>query len=342
MKFHIGRTGEPGLCKAEISCPFGDASEHYLSKDEARVAFEALMTPIESTSEHEAERKKVHSDQFDLTIIFNEALAPFEGNEIIINNRSYAYFEQIAENEDVSESQSAPIAEFVREFTADSSMEEDGWQELKILEHRPKGAEFSKRSANIYPYNGKNWVVDYSYAEIDPNREWPYVDTEENWRKDLDRMSFLGRPERAPEPIDPRALELQKFTPGEKNTLLDKAVLEEPSTSLDGTKYRFLSVDQVRVAAVRYAIKDGKAELHSLETRSEYRNQGYMKKLIGELKNEFDGEVYSSSSFTPDGYAYTRHLTKTKADREAKVSWPDYIGENSFSFIHSWITGTPR
>jgi hypothetical protein len=44
-RYHINlETGEPGLCRATQKCPFGDASEHYASKDEARSAYEIIAT----------------------------------------------------------------------------------------------------------------------------------------------------------------------------------------------------------------------------------------------------------------------------------------------------------
>lgn len=40
-KYHINpQTGNPGLCKATQHCPFGEAANHYSSKDEAREAYE--------------------------------------------------------------------------------------------------------------------------------------------------------------------------------------------------------------------------------------------------------------------------------------------------------------
>ena len=50
-RYHINpRTGNPGICRAKKSCPFGDlATAHYSSKTEARRAYEAAMV-----SSHEA------------------------------------------------------------------------------------------------------------------------------------------------------------------------------------------------------------------------------------------------------------------------------------------------
>lgn len=40
-RYHINSKGEPGQCKAQQACPFGDASEHHDSPEAAREAFEA-------------------------------------------------------------------------------------------------------------------------------------------------------------------------------------------------------------------------------------------------------------------------------------------------------------
>jgi hypothetical protein len=40
-KYHINKQGNPGICKAEIDCPFGDLeTAHYASKNAARAAYE--------------------------------------------------------------------------------------------------------------------------------------------------------------------------------------------------------------------------------------------------------------------------------------------------------------
>lgn len=41
-KFHINpKTGNPGICKAKVTCPYGDLEkDHFETKEEARVAFE--------------------------------------------------------------------------------------------------------------------------------------------------------------------------------------------------------------------------------------------------------------------------------------------------------------
>lgn len=44
MQFHINpANGEPGPCRAQIACPFGDETEHYPTKEDARLAYEGKM-----------------------------------------------------------------------------------------------------------------------------------------------------------------------------------------------------------------------------------------------------------------------------------------------------------
>lgn len=43
-RYHINPAGDVGVCKAAVSCPFGDMeADHYGSKDEARQAYERKM-----------------------------------------------------------------------------------------------------------------------------------------------------------------------------------------------------------------------------------------------------------------------------------------------------------
>lgn len=60
-KYHINpETGNPGVCKATISCRFGDADKHFDSKDDARKAYEveqqALTVPLKPQFEYDTIR----------------------------------------------------------------------------------------------------------------------------------------------------------------------------------------------------------------------------------------------------------------------------------------------
>ena len=57
-RYHINAKGEPGVCRAQQSCPFGGAEDHYGSADEARQAFEASQADSTFT------KTSVKSDEY--------------------------------------------------------------------------------------------------------------------------------------------------------------------------------------------------------------------------------------------------------------------------------------
>jgi hypothetical protein len=63
-RYHINpRTGNPGICRAEKSCPFGDMeSDHYSSKEAAREAYELEMGSGGQNNSPETEDKRTRID----------------------------------------------------------------------------------------------------------------------------------------------------------------------------------------------------------------------------------------------------------------------------------------
>lgn len=137
---------------------------------------------------------------------------------------------------------------------------------------------------------------------------------------------------------------MSKVKPGEYNPLLEKAVLDEPMRKLNGSYVRFLKVDEVKVAVAHYRLEDDGPHLMTLETRPEYRQQGYMKKLLNELAKEHNVEkVHSSGSFTQQSYDYTRHLTNPSTEAIPSVNFPEYNDETPLKYVEDWIEGhTPN
>lgn len=61
-KYHVNSNGEPGVCKAQTSCPFGSLEDdHYSSKEEAQEAYEAKMSDQTITKV----QKPLVADSFD-------------------------------------------------------------------------------------------------------------------------------------------------------------------------------------------------------------------------------------------------------------------------------------
>lgn len=46
VKYHINNKGEPGICEATITCPFGNFDGHYPDTDTARKSYENFMNNI--------------------------------------------------------------------------------------------------------------------------------------------------------------------------------------------------------------------------------------------------------------------------------------------------------
>lgn len=61
MAYHINAEGDVALCKAQIRCPFGDFdTQHYVTKEEARAAFEAAMEGKTMDATYTKELKRKH------------------------------------------------------------------------------------------------------------------------------------------------------------------------------------------------------------------------------------------------------------------------------------------
>lgn len=71
-KYHINAKGEPGLCKARTSCPFGDfKTEHYSSADEAREAYETFAHEYFIAKDRKKDVAKGQGELFTLEEVEN-------------------------------------------------------------------------------------------------------------------------------------------------------------------------------------------------------------------------------------------------------------------------------
>lgn len=340
-KFHISpSTGEAKPCKAEVSCPFGSSMPHFENKQEAQAHFEKIMKPKPSKTDAEKKLlKTLENDNMDTVVAINES-----GRKITINGQNWDFFDMAADQE-YSQGNSKEIAEYISNFSQPmEDDEEEYFIPLKTLTYKPIGKELNNHSANVFTIQEKEYIVDFAYSEINPNAAYPYIDTLDNWKKDLDKASFMGVEEYIPPPPDPRTFELPKVKPDEYNPLLEKAVLDEPIKKLNGSYTRFLKVDEVKVAVAHYRLEDDGPHLMTLETRPEYRQQGYMKKLLNELAKEHKVEkVHSSGSFTQQGHDYTKHLTEAPKDRKSAINFPEYNDDSPLQYVEDWIEGyTPN
>lgn len=337
MKYHISSDGNPKICKAEERpCPLGSDSPHFDSPEAGRAYFESIMEALPARSDAEqAVIDKWRSHNMDTLIAVNDSEI-----ELIVGGKELNSIDE-ASSLSVSEGNSKDIAEILAQVTEGEDDYEDGLVELQTISHKPLGDNIGEHHANVFTRDGQEYVFDAAYSEVDPNARYPYLDTVENWRKEINRVSFVGRDDYIPPPPDPRTFELQKFAPGEHNPLIEKAKLGPVETRTNGALVQFLEVDQVKVAAVSYRLNEnGAPKLNSVVTRDGYKNQGYMKKLLSDLAaNHGVEQVESSGSYTPHGYNFTRHLTAHAPGDEMQVNFPNYTDEEPFTFVDDWVEG---
>lgn len=262
-----------------------------------------------------------------------------EMDEIILGGEEYEYLD-VLRDPDIAEKLSEEAAVFVKEYIDDDNKilpEEERVQPYEITSYSPKSGRLGTRFANTFKKGGRTWAIDFSYAAVDPNHDFPYVDTVENWRKDVESGSNADRPDVYVPPPDPRAGVLPKVEPGSYNPLLEKAIVEEPHEH-DGYITQYLSVDSVKVAVVKYSMKDGKPVVSTLETRPEYRHQGYMKTLLKKVAENLGVEKLSSyGHYTQKGFDYTRHLTNHDMGEKPQIM---FTSVDDYDFVHDWIEGS--
>lgn len=68
--YHLNpKTGEPGFCRAKVNpCPFGPPEDHYISKDQAREAYEVLMAHLLREPAPTDPRLPIAVENFELSI----------------------------------------------------------------------------------------------------------------------------------------------------------------------------------------------------------------------------------------------------------------------------------
>lgn len=335
--FHISPdSGEARPCSATVKeCPFGENMPHFENKQQAQAYFESIMEPKPKKKKDEVKLlRDLEFDNMDTIIAINDS-----GKEISFGGQDIEYFDKVASAE-VSRGNSKEIADFVSAFSQPmDDDEEEYFIPLDTVSYSPIGKELDDHSANVFQHKGKDYVVDFAYSEVNPNADYPYIDTLDNWKKDLDRVSFMGVEEKIVPPPDPRTFELAKVQPGEYNPLVEKAVLEEPIRANHGV-VSFLKVDEVKVAVAHYRVEDDGPHLMTIETRPEYRQQGYMKKLLKELAVAHNVEkVHSSGSFTQQGFDYTRHLTNPSTEVKPAVNFAEYNDDTPLKYVEDWVEG---
>ena len=104
----------------------------------------------------------------------------------------------------------------------------------------------------------------------------------------------------------------------------------------------WLVIDNTVVAYARTYHDDwqgGTEKLCDVETREEYRNQGYAKKILAMIAEEVGVKrVYHSGSYTPDGFNFL-YSTGIIGDQPTPVNGPTC---NPMTFVRDWDEMIPK
>lgn len=201
-KFHINpETGNPGPCSAKIQCRFGSESEHYNSPDEARIAYEekqsssfaeAPKNDWDIRREHKALLKtqttvlRAEAVQFANDMEEDGALpgvAPLDDS--LADEDGLYYIESMSEFRDpeFAMNRCADISFAVEEYAARTGFMGGKLESVHI---EVDGDYLNRHTANTYKDSeGNDWVVDYSYSQINSKAEFPYVGRKSDWEKSV-------------------------------------------------------------------------------------------------------------------------------------------------------------
>lgn len=118
--------------------------------------------------------------------------------------------------------------------------------------------------------------------------------------------------------------------------MASKLVVKETNHMYSDWFETWLLVDEKPVAYVKLSSKPeykGSMCICTIETRSEYRRQGYSKLLLELAEKEFSKPLVTNASFTPEGFAALGSRPVLPGYEPAtKASW------ESMDFVRDWDT----
>lgn len=98
--------------------------------------------------------------------------------------------------------------------------------------------------------------------------------------------------------------------------------------------------DKTPIVWIKYGVQpDGKVYLWTIETKAEYRNQGYATQALNLLKEFHDVDrIHHDSGYTPEGFNYVAHQLEWVSQNQAEPE----ISFNSMNFVEEWNVKTTR
>lgn len=233
-KFHINpETGDPGTCSAKIQCRFGSESEHYNSPDEARNAYEekqssSFQKAVKNDWDIRSERKQLLKRQTDEIRAEAESLAndmeedgalpavtPLDDS--LADEDGLYYVESMSEFRDpeFAMNRCADISFAVEEYAART-----GFMGGKLVSVHIEvdGDYLTRHTANTYKdEEGNDWVVDYSYSQINSKADFPYVGRKTDWENSV---------REAADNPDPKVREVYERYEAELRASLDELMVD--------------------------------------------------------------------------------------------------------------------
>lgn len=196
-KFHIRKNGDPGECRAKDGeCPLDrgkqqtEATTHFPTPEAAQADFEASMSGQLFSPQHDANSKEkmfVEAVYLAKSLDENPELLPDVNDADIPDSMDISEEEgYITSMEQLKDPRNCfgycgNVAETI--MYADKRFGQ--------ISQDCDGPELNQHIANTFTDSkGREWVVDYTYSQIEPNAEWPYVGTREEWTEKVKNSGF--------------------------------------------------------------------------------------------------------------------------------------------------------
>lgn len=112
-----------------------------------------------------------------------------------------------------------------------------------------------------------------------------------------------------------------------------KFTANHPPKYRNGKYDVWLAIDGNAVVWIEYALENGKIYLWSIETRPEYRNQGFAHQSLDILKSYYEVScIYHDGEYTPEGFNFlaTKLAIPEGLPRQTKATF------RSMDFVHDW------
>lgn len=202
-KYHITNENEPKPCTATAGrCRYNlaeadhftslAAAHEYVNRDAATV-----VAPLSKKGLLAAQRRAIHSSAVLLMESIDEQpdwLPPVDDPNItssIDMDEEEGYISSMSAFTDpkTAAGNCVIVADTLKEYSALSG---DDVMKLGYIDREVGGPYLNFHAANTFTDDsGREWVVDYTYSQIDPDAEFPYVAERADWERAVDAAGYV-------------------------------------------------------------------------------------------------------------------------------------------------------